>query len=283
LSKQAISKAELGLMNKLLVLLLVSACVLSSCRSTKKIQTVISNTDTSTVVKITDPAIDSAKVKEDIMQKVNSNRIDFDYFMGKIKLDIVDQKDKSTNATAFVRMKKDSLIWVSVTGALGIEGYRVLVKPDTVMIMDKLEKTIAYKSVSYLQELIKLPIDFYNLQDLLLGNPVFFPDNIVSYRTSGNTLLALSIGDFFKHLITIDTTRNLVLHSKLDEVKETSSRTCDITLNGYNNQQGRMFSNEREITVAEKAKLDIKMEYKQVLFDERQDFPFNIPKTYKVK
>ena len=270
-------------MNKLFVLILFSACVLSSCRSTRKIQTVIANTDTATVVKITDPAIDSAKVKSEIMQKVNSNHIDFNYFMGKIKLDIIDQKDKTTNATAFVRMKKDSLIWVSVTGALGIEGYRVLVKPDTVMIMDKLEKTISYKSVSYLQELIKLPIDFFNLQDLLLGNPVFFPNNIVSYRTSGNTLLALSIGDFFKHLITIDTTQNLVLHSKLDEVKETSSRTCDITLNGYNNQQGRMFSNDREITVAEKAKLNIKMEYKQVVFDERQEFPFNIPKTYNTK
>ena len=95
--------------------------------------------------------------------------------------------------------------------------------------------------------------------------------------------MALSIGDFFKHLITIDTTQNLVLHSKLDEVKETSSRTCNITLNGYSNQQGRMFSNDREITVAEKGKLDIKMEYKQVVFDERQEFPFNIPKTYKVK
>jgi hypothetical protein len=270
-------------MKKIFFLGILSIIIVTACRPAKKIQTVVSKKDTSAIVPITSPAIDSVAIKKDILSRVNSHHIDYQFFSSKIKVDYSDPKGKNINATAFVRMKKDSVIWLSLTGLLGIEGFRVLVKPGTVVIMDKLEKTISYKSVSYLQEMIKLPVDFYTLQDLLLGNPIFFPDNIISYRNSGNTLLALSVGDFFKHLITIDTTDNRILHSKLDDVQELRNRTCDITMNDYNQQQGRLFSGNREITVTEKARLEIKLDFKQVIFDETQSFPFNIPKNYTLK
>lgn len=269
-------------MKNILFISFIGFITLFSCRPTKKIQTAISNKDTSAIVVITDPTIDSAAVKEEILTRVKSNKINFDFFSGKIKVDFTDKTGKNTNANAFVRIKRDSTIWISLTGPLGIEGFRLLIKPDTVLIMDKMEKTISYRSVSYLQEKIRLPVDFFTLQDMILGNPVFFPDNIISYRNNGNILLALSTGDYFKHLITIDTTDNRVLHSKLDDVEETRNRTCDITLDDYKNEQGRLFSNSREITVTEKAKIEIKLEYKQVAFDEPQSFPFNIPKNYRV-
>ncbi|MES2646209.1 MAG: DUF4292 domain-containing protein [Bacteroidota bacterium] len=262
--------------------------IIASCRPAKKIQKVVSIKDTEakdTILKPNVPVtvVDSVAAKAEIFTRVNSNKIDFNFFTGKIKVDYTDQKGKEVSPTIFVRIKKDSIIWLSVTGLLGVEGFRLLVKPDTVIIMDKLAKKVSYKSVSYLQELIKLPVDFGTLQDLLVGNAVFFPPNIVSYDTKENTLLALSVGDFFKHLITIDTSDNRILHSKLDDVQEARNRTCHITMSDYNQQQGRLFSNIREITVTEKTQVQIKLEYKQVNFDEPQTFPFNIPKNYTVK
>jgi hypothetical protein len=271
-------------MKNFVFIALVSLVTVFSCKPAKKIQTVVTRKDTAVLTPpIVKVPVDSNVLRKEIFQKINSNRIAFEYFFGKIKIDYNDSKGKNVNATAFVRMKKDSVIWVSLTGALGIEGYRVIVKPNEVVVMDKLEKTISNKSMSYLQDLIKLPVDFYTVQDLLLGNPVFFNDSIVSFRKSGTSLLALSIGDFFKHLITIDTTDNRILHSKLDDVEANRNRTCDISLGDYNNQQGRLFSNTREIIVTEKDKKEIKLDYKQVLFDEPQSFPFNIPKNYRVK
>lgn len=257
--------------------------LMASCKPAKKIQTIVSTNDTSKIIPITSPKIDSAAIKADIVRRVNSNHIDFTYFSGKIKLDYIDQNGKSVNATAFVRISRDSIIWLSVTGLLGIEGFRVVVSPDTVIIMDKIEKTISYKSVAYLQEMIKLPVDFYTLQDLLVGNPIFIPDNIISFRHSGNNLVVLGTGEYFKNLITIDTTDNRILQFKLDDVKEERNRTCLVSMGDYNQQQGRLFSNFREIIVTEKGKLEIKLEYKQVVFDEPQTFPFNIPKNYKLK
>jgi hypothetical protein len=41
------------------------------------------------------------------------------------------------------------------------------------------------------------------------------------------------------------------------------------------------FSTFRKITVTEKNKLDIEMEYKQYGFNEPLSYPFTIPKNYK--
>jgi Domain of unknown function (DUF4292) len=262
---------------------LIAVLSIYACRGPKKIQTAIKNVDSSQVVKVDKPEVDSAAIKASIIERVNEHKVKCRTFSAKIKLDLTDNTGKKSNATVFVRMVSDSLIWVSLTGALGVEGYRAIITPDSVYLMDKMEKTFSRRSVSYLQDVIKLPIDFFASQDLLLGNPVFFADNIVSYKYAGASLMALSVGSFFKHMITLDTANNQITHSKLDDVEELRNRTCDITLGNFQNQQGRYFSTYREITITEKSKLDIILDYKQFSFDEPMTFPFNVPKNYTIK
>jgi hypothetical protein len=255
----------------------------TACRGTRQIQTVMNKVDTVAVTSVKHPEIDSAAIKADILKKVHANNIEFEYFLGKVKIDISDNKGKNTNATAFVRIKRDSIMWLSLTGALGIEGFRVLITKDSVLVMDKMEKTYAARSVDYLQDIVKLPVDFGVVQNLIVGNPVYFPDNILSFKENEGSLMALSVGEFFKHMITIDTTNNSIIHSKLDDIDGLRNRTCDITLSNYTMIQNRLFSNTRELTITEKSKLDIMLDFKQVSFDEPQTFPFNIPKNYTLK
>jgi hypothetical protein len=42
------------------------------------------------------------------------------------------------------------------------------------MLMNKLEKTVQYRSIAYLTEITQVPFDFYSLQDLIIGNPVVY-------------------------------------------------------------------------------------------------------------
>ncbi|MES2774766.1 MAG: DUF4292 domain-containing protein [Bacteroidota bacterium] len=261
---------------------------LASCRSTKKITTAISTKDTAATVIINSvPKVDSAALKLAILKKVHANRVDCEWFAAnKIKADYDDNSGDNNNLNVSIRIKKDSVIWVSITKkVLGIdfEGLRILATKDSVKILNKQDKEIKYRSIAYLQEITKLPFDFNTLQDLILGNPIFFAENVVSYKNFDQKVQALSIGTLFKHLITVDTTNNRILHSKLDDVDITKNRTCDITFNEYENNKGRLFSTDRDITVTEKSKLDIHLNFKQYTFNEPQTFPFTIPKTYVVK
>jgi hypothetical protein len=263
---------------------IVVLVAIAGCRPAKKvehIQAAISKKDTSARVIVTpEKVVDSLSIVKNIIADITKNRIDFTTFAAKVKIEY-EGKENSDQATAYIRIQKDSLIWISLTGALGIEGMRVLITKDSVKLMNKLQKTVQYRSLAYLQDLTEVPFDFYALQDIIVGNPVFLDSNIVSYQSNGKDLLVLMAGNVFKHLITLENNDFKVLHSKLDDIDATRNRTCDITYDGYENASNFNFSTKRKITVAEKAKLNINLDFKSYNFSKPQDYPFNIPKNYK--
>jgi hypothetical protein len=262
---------------------LLSIILFTACRGTKKINTAINKRDTAVAIIIPQNSVDSAALRASILSKINANHIDFQWFNAKMKVDYEDASGKNTDFTANMRIRRDSVIWIQLTGLLGIEGFRVMITKDSVKLMNKLEKEIQYRSIAYLQDITKLPFDFRTLQDLLVGNPIYFSNNISSFKQSENQLFVQSFGPLFKHLITLDTTNNNILHSKLDDADVARNRTADITFDDYEKKDGRAFSKDRQMTVIDKSKLDIHMDFKQFEFDQPQTFPFSVPKNYKVK
>jgi len=270
-------------MNKLILVLASAICFFTSCRSTKKIQTAIAPRDSTVVVvkPIDHSGQDSANYIRETYSKVMANRINFTTFSGKIDVDYEDAAGKKYNVNAHLRMYKDSAIWISITAILGIEGLRAYITKDSVKLLDKQNKVYTARSVSYLQEMSSLPLTLTSLQDLLIGNPVFLDSTISNYSKAGNTISLLSNGSFFKNLFTIGEADKLPLSSKLDDADGLKNRTCHLTYDDYESKKGVNFPTKRTITVTEKGKLDIKLDFKQYDFNETLSFPFNIPKNYK--
>lgn len=255
--------------------------ILSSCRSTKQIQTAMAKKDsTAVVVLVNTGKEDTARFIDKAFESLNQNRIQYQTFSAKIGVDYVGGDGKKYDVNVFVRLYKDSLAWFSVNGALGIEGMRMLVTRDSVFILNKLDKEYQARSISYIQEIVSLPFDLGSIQDLIIGNPVFLDTNFVSYTTTANMISLLSYGEWFKHLITFNDNDHLVLNSKLDDVDVLRNRTAYLNYSEYENKKGVNFSTNRAISVTEKTKLDIKLNFKQYEFNETLTFPFTIPKNY---
>ena len=108
------------------------------------------------------------------------NRINFTTFSAKIDVEYNDGDGKKYDVNANVRMYKDSVIWVSVTAILGIEGPPAYITKDSVKLFDKQNKVYTARSVSFLQEVTELPLSLSSLQDLLVGQPCLLDSNIVS-------------------------------------------------------------------------------------------------------
>lgn len=255
-----------------------------SCRSTKSIQTAMSKKDT-VQLNVPDSAAkkDSIRFINRVSSEVEKNRVEFTTFSAKIKVDFQGSDGKKNDFNAFVRLKKDSVLWVSINALLGIEAFRVLITPDSVKVLNKLDKVVQLRSVSYLQEITKLPFGFQELQDIIIGNPIYFNNNIVSYKVETGTVSVLHVGDVFKHLLTLHPENYQITHSKLDDIDPVKARTASITYGDYEMRDNKPFSTYRRITLSEKSKLDIEMKYRQFDFNVPLNFPFNIPKNYKLQ
>lgn len=273
-------------MYKILVILSFSLLAVA-CTTTKKVQTIqtaITKKDTTQVITVKEtPKVDSAAIVKDILLKVQQKKVDYKTFYAKIKIDYESAAD-SKNFTAYLYMKKDSIIYLRLVGSfLGItkEGVVAKISKDSVTVVNKIDKTVQYRSINYLQEVTKIPFDFFTLQDLLLGNPIFLDGNIVAYRDGEEQFSVQMIGDIFKNFISLSKEDYRIVRTKLDDIDALKNRTCDISYNNYENKLGVLFSTNRKVSVAEKGKLDITLDFKQYTFNEPLTYMFNIPKNYK--
>jgi hypothetical protein len=269
----------------------IVACslILFACKTVKKttgIQEAISKKDTAQTVVVKEITVDSGAIVRDILQKVVKNKIDYKTFNAKIKVDY-ESAEKSDNYTFYVSMRKDSVILIKVKGSfLGISsvGLEAKITRDSLILIQLVgDKNVKYRSINYLQEISQVPFDYYTLQDIIMGNPIYIDSNVMSYKSSANELLVQMAGDVFKHLLTLNNSDFHILHSKLDDINVQRNRTCDISQNTYQPLGGYQFATYRKITVSEKSKLDIYLDFKEYNLNEPLKYSFEIPKNLKRK
>lgn len=264
--------------------MLCSVALVFSCSPAKRvINNAISPKDTTTT--ITDQSSKEAQqLAKAARENLQKNHIDFKTFSAKIKVETQDGNGKNPDITAVVRIVKDSAIWISLSATfLNLEVYRALITKDSVILMDKREKTVQYRSLDYLQEVTKIPFDFKTLQDLLVGNPVFFNIENAVFKKSDNYILVNSSDANFKNLLTLTADNNLLYRIKLDDIDISRNRTASMSYAEYENTNNISFSTYREISISEKNKLDVQMKYKQFDFNKELSVGFSIPKNYKRK
>jgi len=223
---------------------------------------------------------DTLQLIRSTLGQIRANQIMFYTFSAKVNVDYKGSDGKNYNVNANVRMLKDSAVWINVNAILGIDALRVLITRDSVKLLDKLNKTYTARSVDYLKEVTALPLDLPTVQDLIVGNAVFLDSNIVSYSADNNVVSLLSVGQWFKNLITLAATDKTIQHSKLDDADISKNRTAELTYTDYERKKGFPFSTTRRIAVAEKKRLDIRLDFKQYDFNEQVTFPFTVPRNY---
>ena len=261
---------------------IITALTLLSCRTTKHLNKAISAKDKISQEK--QSIEDSIKSLTETFTQFKSHHIDFKTFSAKIKVESSDSKGKNPDITGVVRIIKDSAIWMSLTATfLNIEVYRVLITKNNIILINKQDKEVKYRSLDYLQEVTQIPFDYNTLQDLIIGNPIFYSDSVNSYRKKEEYILLSTVDPFFKNLFTLSNDNKIMLHSKMDDVDVARSRTADITYSDYENKNGIFFSTSRQILASEKNKIDIRLTYKQYEFNKELSVALTIPKNYKRK
>jgi hypothetical protein len=119
---------------------------------------------------------DSGELKERsskyLMKRLIQNQIAADWFSAKARITYQD-KNETVKLTSYVRMRKDSVIWMNFK-KLSIEAARLLMTPDSMVILNRMDKEYTVKDYQFVQQNFRIPANFSGLQSFLLGNPLFF-------------------------------------------------------------------------------------------------------------
>lgn len=121
-----------------------------------------SDTDTSSL----------ANTKTETVAPVKIQEVAFDYLTAKSKVSFQSKNQNFDNTNLNIRMKKDSLIWISVTG-VGFELARGLITRDSIVFMDKFHKQYFVFSYAQLSRQYNFDLNFSLLQSVIIGNLPF--------------------------------------------------------------------------------------------------------------
>jgi len=117
-----------------------------------------------------------------LIGKLDASELQFDWLSAKFDASYALDKSE-TNFSGLIRMRKDSVIWVSVTPAMGIEMIRLKITTDSVMFMNRLSKTYFEGDYTVVNEFLQTSLNFDILQAFIIGNDFQFYEN-ASFRAS---------------------------------------------------------------------------------------------------
>lgn len=247
-------------MNKLLFLLLLPLAL--GCHTAKKIASDA-------------PRERSAKF---LVKKMVQNQVNARYFSARTKMNL-DYDGQQIAFTGNLRWVRDSAIWVNAK-KFNIEAGRALITPDSFHLLDRINQQFISRQFSYLQEAFDLPANFDVLQNLLLGNPVFFTQDLNVTIDGAQYVLK---GETDRFLTTYYLDGDQYTLNRYEMVDKSTSESLEMIFSNHQAlDQEQKFSYLRYLTVNSKdyGELRLELEFAKVELNTPKELPFEIPDRY---
>ncbi len=252
--------------------------------------------------KAAQPAASVADVKpmkgdsvESLLSKVEEYSFKAEWMSAKANVTIIDSSQE-TSFNINLRMRKDSIIWISVSPLLGIEVARVMITPDSIKVLDRLHSKYQSSSFEYINKLLQMKVNFEIVQALLTGNffaykrnenkfnSVYLEDKyyILSSLTKHKLKRALEEKDPNKPVIQdcyISPELYRVITMSVEDQKINKSLLSDYS--DFRATDSGSFPFKSTTHIAADKVFDINIEYTKVQTGEPQEFPFTIPPRYE--
>jgi len=222
-----------------------------------------------------------------------------------IKTNVAFKTEKlSDSFKMYIRLKQDSVIWVSAT-YYRVEVARLLLTPDSVKILDRKEKKYYSGDFQVLNINFETDFNFYTLQDLILGNSSSLLDGklkikndkryyILNTSKKFKDVKEMKVTQIEKELINVDEggeTFNINYslyynptnyHLERLMAKETKNdKSIFVKYSNFKELNGQQFPHDILYNVVSDKLMKLNVSYMKVEEQESLKYPFNISDKYE--
>ena len=94
----------------------------------------------------------------------------FEWLTAKLDIQAEANGQSFNDLSGQLRMRKDSIVWMSVTATMGVEVMRAKVSNDSIWVLNRLEKTYLAEPLDTVSAQLGMPLSLPLVQTLLLDN-----------------------------------------------------------------------------------------------------------------
>ncbi|MBM3405506.1 MAG: DUF4292 domain-containing protein [Bacteroidetes bacterium] len=230
-----------------------------------------------------------------LIRQMKAKEVNYSWFSAKFTAEYV--KDKSlTSFSGQLRIRNDSVIWISITPALGIEAFRLVLTPDSVKFMNRMDNTYFIGTYQWVNNFLKTSMNFDVLESILLGNDVSWYENENFRASIDENQYKLSTSGRRKMKKTIKSQEAgpqiLLQNLWLDphtykiirtDIKELGKENVRIQANysTFNSVNNMLIPGKILFDFSADNPFRISVDFSKIVLDSPQPMPFKVPSTYK--
>ncbi|MGP8216979.1 MAG: DUF4292 domain-containing protein [Bacteroidia bacterium] len=273
---------------KRIFLFLLPIVLIISCNPVRKIQTSETEYYNATGLKHENAAL--------LLSKLEKRRFDYRWISAHFSFEMdVDSSHTSFGGT--VRIRKDSIIWMTISPLLGIEVARVMLNKDTAKFIDKLHDRFFKGNYDYIDSLLDDDIDYDLVQSVMVGSNIdFYKDTakLKGYFDGKQYLLSTVTRRKIRRILF----RNRKIRTKSDvqfiwfdpkdyhinriRVEDfVNHRTFDAFYSDFQQVDSVMFPSHIQYVISAEKTIKIDLEYKKIYFKTQEQTPFTILPKYE--
>lgn len=220
-----------------------------------------------------------SKSEKALMKGLLENSVNAEWLGARAKISYSDEYG-GESFTANIRMRKDSAIWMNFK-KFSIEGARVLLTPDSIFVIDRINNEYTAKPFEYAQKEYSLPVGFQGLQAILLGNPVFFSRETVAGVDSLLYTLAQKT-ESLNATYWLGHPEMLLRRFLVDDFR--NKRSMDVFSSDYRplaDKQQFSYVRSFNLKSPDLGQMKVQIEFSKVEVNVPQEMKFEVPSGYK--
>jgi hypothetical protein len=133
---------------------------------------------------------DVATVAE-FVSLIENNELNYESLSAKLNIELTTSKN-SISSKAELKTVRDEVILITIQPLLGIEMFRIELTPDSLRIIDRMNKRYVAEKYDDIKGDLPIDFNFYNMQSML-ANEIFVPgEQTISKRQMGRFSLQTS-------------------------------------------------------------------------------------------
>ena len=228
-----------------------------------------------------------------LIKEVEENQFEFDNFVAKMNMKI-ETKDRNINVKGQLRMKKDSIIWTSVSMPMGLEVLRIKVTTDSVYFLNRTEKTYLAENIEVFNDISPMITTIGFIQAVFVGNDINLRESDDYNIQIADGQYNLSISKKLKKTIKNNDEdwkvmlKDLWIDPQLFKITKyhireynDSKRKIDLQYSDFEEVNGKYFPKEISVDIHGDLYLKAHIEFSNITVNEPLEFNFSIPKKYE--
>ena len=228
---------------------------------------------------------------EELVKLMKKNQFQFNTL--SLKFNVEAQSGEENNGfSGNIYIVKDSLMWLSIQ-KMGMEAFRLLITPDSVKMLDRINKVYFPGDFHIINNMLKTSFDFEFLQTAITGN------DVESYDTAGYTVVVEDTcyvlnfekryrnnggtnADYFIQKIYLSKINGKIIKNAITAPRPQQLMTLLLSYSGFQDFNGKKFPSV--ITFSAKSESRTTTGYitfTRISPEKKESAPFTIPDGYK--